>query len=642
MSQWRLLLTRPQDECVALAATLAEHGVYSSSLPLLNITALEETVGQRETLAQLDHYSAVIVVSKPAARLALKLLERNQVQVSPAQPWFSVGAATGEVLSESGMDAHWPEQGDDSEALLALPRLKQALSTASAPRVLIIRGKDGRELLADSLRDQGVVVDYLELYRRDLPEYSAGTLHATLSSNQLNGVVVSSGQGFKHLLHMAGEHWPALSKLTLFVPSLRVAEQARAAGAEIVVNCRGANAAALLVALQAESAPPSYTKDGYVSEATSPKEQPVLDAPKPAPKAPTQAKSSSANGLALIAILLGAAGIAVGGWSVWQLRMLQANEQQQVSQLEQTQAQAAALSQQAKSLDSRLQSLPPPQELDERRRLVLQLQGDQQLLNKRLETVLGASRQEWRLAEAEHLLRLASLRLSALQDINSATALVRTADEIVRDQDDPAAYAVREQLAKSLEALLTTPNPDRTGLFLQLGALRDQGMQLNALNPSFKGDGGALGQLAEENYGQGWWSGLLETAGQYVRLDFNADQNIRPLLAGQSLTQVRLALSLALEQAQWAALHGQTAVYKQALTQAVDVLDGNFNKDNPSSRALRARVAELIDQTIEVKAPDLTQSINAMQAYIEQKQSARERLKNAPAEGKPATEEAAQ
>ncbi|MFI8481982.1 uroporphyrinogen-III C-methyltransferase [Pseudomonas sp. NPDC078700] len=379
-----------------------------------------------------------------------------------------------------------------------------------------------------------------------------------------------------------------------------------------------------------------------MSEATSPKEQPVQDAPKPMPKAPTPAKSSSANGLALIALLLGAAGIAVGGWSAWQLRMLQANEQQQVSQLEQTQAQAAVLSQQAKSLDSRLQSLPPPEELDERRRLVLQLQGDQQLLNKRLETVLGASRQEWRLAEAEHLLRLASLRLSALQDINSATALVRTADEIVRDQDDPAAYAVREQLAKSLEALLTTHNPDRTGLFLQLGALRDQGMQLNALNPSFKDDGGALGQLAEENYGEGWWAGVLETAGQYVRLDFHADQNVRPLLAGQSLTQVRLALSLALEQAQWAALHGQTAVYKQALTQAADVLDGNFNKDNPSSRALRARVGELIDQTIEVKAPDLTNSINAMQAYIEQKQSARERLKNAPVADKPAAEEAAQ
>lgn len=255
MNQWRLLLTRPQDECELLAATLAEHGVFSSSMPLLNIVALDQTAEQRDTLAQLDRYCAVIVVSKPAARLALQSLDHNQVQVPAAQPWFSVGSATGEVLAKYGLQAHWPEQGDDSEALLALPRLKQALSLDSEPRVLIIRGEEGREMLADSLRSQGVVVDYLSLYRRELPHYPAGTLQAILNSNQLNGVLVSSGQGFKHLQQLAGEQWPALSKLTLFVPSQRVAEQARAAGAEIVVNCRGANAAALLVALQAESAP---------------------------------------------------------------------------------------------------------------------------------------------------------------------------------------------------------------------------------------------------------------------------------------------------------------------------------------------------------------------------------------------------
>lgn len=66
-----------------------------------------------------------------------------------------------------------------------------------------------------------------------------------------------------------------------------------------------------------------------------------------------------------------------------------------------------------------------------------------------METVLGASRKDWRLAEAEHLLRLASLRLSALQDINSAQALVQGADEILREQDDPGAFGAREQLARA-------------------------------------------------------------------------------------------------------------------------------------------------------------------------------------------------
>ena len=376
-----------------------------------------------------------------------------------------------------------------------------------------------------------------------------------------------------------------------------------------------------------------------MSEATSPKEQ---EQPEPVAAAAAPAKPASrGSGLAVLALLLGAAGVAVGGWGVWQVRGLEARDQQRLGQLEEVRGQAEALAQRAQSLSSRLQQLPAAAELEERRRLLAQLQGDQQLLNQRLETVLGASRQDWRLAEAEHLLRLASLRLSALQDIASAEALVQGADEILRDQDDPAAFAAREQLAKSLEALRSTQNPDRTGLFLQLGALRGQVAQLQALNPAFDSQGGVLGELAAQSDGASWWVEWLETLSQYFRLDFNADQSIRPVLAGQSLVQVRLALSLTLEQAQWAALHGQSQVYRQALQQAREVLDGNFNQDNPASRALRARIDELFERPVAVTAPDLSVTLNAVQAYIQRKQSAREGdERNVPLEAERSVEEA--
>ncbi|QLC73310.1 uroporphyrinogen-III C-methyltransferase [Pseudomonas sp. LPB0260] len=375
-----------------------------------------------------------------------------------------------------------------------------------------------------------------------------------------------------------------------------------------------------------------------MSEATSPNEQeqptPAVPEAAPAGKAEEPSKPGKvALLLAILALLLAIAAVLAGGWGLWQLRALEARDQQRLEQLQAAREQAGVAAQRADGLSARLQQLPAAAELEERRRLLAQLQGDQQLLNKRLETVLGASRQDWRLAEAEHLLRLASLRLSALQDIDSAKALVQGADEILRDQDDPAAFAAREQLAKSLEALRATRNPDRTGLFLQLGALRDQAAQLSALNPVFESQGGVLSELAAEGDGASWWSQGLHTLSQYFRIDFSADQNIRPLLAGQSLTQVRLALSLALEQAQWAALHGQTPVYRQALLQAADVLDAHFDRENPASRALRTRIDELIGQTVEVVAPDLGNSLTAVQAYLERKQSARESLAPEGAQG---------
>nr|WP_246882756.1 uroporphyrinogen-III C-methyltransferase [Pseudomonas sp. MWU349] len=344
--------------------------------------------------------------------------------------------------------------------------------------------------------------------------------------------------------------------------------------------------------------------------------QPVPETPAE-PTKPTVERRG--NGLAILALLLGAAGVAVGGWGIWQVRHLQANNQQQFSQLQALGDQAQSLKLSEQRLSERLEQLPAADELEDRRRLVAQLQGDQQRLNQRLETVLGASRKDWRLAEAEHLLRLASLRLSALQDISSARALVQGADDILREQNDPGAFAAREQLAKSLAALRSTEQPDRTGLFLQLGALRDQVLELSAVAPEFKDRGESLLGLTADGDGASRWAQWWDQISRYFRIDFNADKNIRPLLAGQGLTQVRLALSLALEQAQWAALNGQAAVYTQALTEARDVLTGNFNQDNPQSKIMLERLAELSKQPVTVVTPDLAKTLSTVQAYLERR-----------------------
>ncbi|AZF60830.1 uroporphyrinogen-III synthase [Pseudomonas sp. R11-23-07] len=250
MTQWRLLLTRPAEESAALAATLADAGVFSSKLPLLEIEALPVTAEQRAVFGALQRYCAVIVVSKPAARLALQQLSASWSRL----PWFSVGAATAQILAEQGLDVHYPPTADDSEALLQLLALREAIALPGA-RVLILRGEGGRELLAERLRERGVSVDYLELYRRLLPAYDPGALTQRIQLERLNGVVVSSGQGFLHLQAVAGSDWPEVAQLPLFVPSPRVYEMARAAGAEKVVDCRGASAAALLVALGSHPVP---------------------------------------------------------------------------------------------------------------------------------------------------------------------------------------------------------------------------------------------------------------------------------------------------------------------------------------------------------------------------------------------------
>lgn len=355
-----------------------------------------------------------------------------------------------------------------------------------------------------------------------------------------------------------------------------------------------------------------------MSETVLPKEH-VQPAPEAPVEKPVTAPERRGNGLAVVALLLGAAGVAVGGWGVWQVRHLQTSTAQQLTEVQALGTQTLSIKQGEQQLLTRLNQLPSANELDNQRQLVVQLQGDQQRLNQRLETVLGASRKDWRLAEAEHLLRLASLRLSALQDVTSAQALVQGADAILREQNDPGSFAAREQLAKSLAALRSVEQPDRTGLFLQLAALRDQVTQLNALAPAYQDQGNSLLGLTADGDGASRWAQWWDQISHYIRIDFNADKNVRPLLAGQSLTQVRLALSLALEQAQWAALNGQESVYTQALAQAQEVLKGNFNQDNLQSKKILEQVVALSKQPVTVKTPDLAGTLSAVQAYLERR-----------------------
>ena len=350
----------------------------------------------------------------------------------------------------------------------------------------------------------------------------------------------------------------------------------------------------------------------------APQTEQVSPPPGATPATPAKARGAS------LALLLGAGALLLAGWSLWQVRALHDDALQQQQRLEETRSQNLGLAERDLVMGRQLAQLPSPGELEERRRLLADLQVEQQRLNQRVDRVLGASRQEWRLAEAEHLLRLASLRLSALQDVNSARFLVSAADQILREHDDPAAFAARQALARGMEALRGLPEIDRTGLYLQLGALGEQAARLNTRQPEFVAATGGMPAAAQVAEGDGasrwaeWWQRLSG----FVRLEFTANDEVKPLLAGQTLEQLRLALRLAIEQAQWAALNAQPQIYRGALEQARVVLQRYFGLDTPANQALYTRLGQLAEQPVAHELPDLTPALNALQAYLGQRERA--------------------
>ncbi|WP_252273621.1 uroporphyrinogen-III C-methyltransferase [Pseudomonas subflava] len=343
--------------------------------------------------------------------------------------------------------------------------------------------------------------------------------------------------------------------------------------------------------------------------------------PQPAVEQPPRAPSAKGSGPAWLALLIGLAGLGVGGWSAWQLYQQQGQAAQQLSQVRQVGDVAKQQVEESENrVAQRLAGLPTADDLATQRDLLVSLQGEQQRLAQSLSGVLGKSREDWRLAEAEHLLRLAMLRLSALQDVESAVALVQGADDILRAQNDPQAFAARGELIKVLEALRSLPQLDRSGLFLQLAALREQAAQLQLLAPEYILPAEVQSSVNASDSSR--WEELWQELSRYVRIDLHADQDVRPQLAGQSLAQVRLTLALALEQAQWGALNGEQEVYRQALASAGDVLDSYFDRDNQAVQALRKRVEELSGQPVTTRLPRLDDALGSLQAYLKRREAA--------------------
>lgn len=158
----RVLVTRPEGQQHALLAALGKAGYDVSYAPSLRIEASDLSALERRYLEDIDHYHAVIFISRNAAEFALAHLDTLWPQWPVGVNWLAVGEATAATLTHAGLQPEHPPEGFNSEALLAMP----CLQNVADKKVLLLRGEGGREVLAPTLRERAERLDEVVLYRR--------------------------------------------------------------------------------------------------------------------------------------------------------------------------------------------------------------------------------------------------------------------------------------------------------------------------------------------------------------------------------------------------------------------------------------------------------------------------------------------
>lgn len=220
LNQQRILVTRPAHQAQALCDLVTANGGIAIRFPVIHIQPLTDEAQQAQGILQA--YDLAIFISANAVQYAQPILAgHNNAHLQLA----AVGNSTANAIRALGYPLPLvPPQDFNSEGLLALPELQHL----HGKRVLILRGEGGRELLAQSLRQRGAQVDYLNLYRRCLPALDPAA-HPWLANGAIDSIVISSREGLQNLLQLLPNP-PWLAAKNWAVMTASIAEQLRQAG----------------------------------------------------------------------------------------------------------------------------------------------------------------------------------------------------------------------------------------------------------------------------------------------------------------------------------------------------------------------------------------------------------------------------
>jgi uroporphyrinogen-III synthase len=220
LSGAHVLVTRPKHQAENLSRLIEERGGIAVRFPTLDIVPRDGDE-IKYSLMNLDRFQWVIFISANAVNFALKA-NSGKIGRTEFVRFAAVGQSTARAMKMAGLPVDlMPENGYNSEALLAMPQLQQV----EGQNILIVRGEGGREQLATMLRSRGAEVNYLEVYKRIIPRIDNSPVMELLAQHRLDVITVTSAEALQNLSLMLGEknnNNKLLSLIPLVVVSDRI------------------------------------------------------------------------------------------------------------------------------------------------------------------------------------------------------------------------------------------------------------------------------------------------------------------------------------------------------------------------------------------------------------------------------------
>ena len=233
----------------------------------------------------------------------------------------------------------------------------------------------------------------------------------------------------------------------------------------------------------------------------------------------------------------------------------------------------------------------------------------------------GAS-QQWLLAEAASLLRLAQQQLILARSVRTAQALFIAADDVLKQIDDPAIFSVREILACELAAMRAVPEVDAQDIYLQLGAVSNQlaGLQVSNDLATQLGDGDRVTIFnGSENAETGVLSGIFNSMKNLLNRFLvvrRRDEPIQALMTPGQEAALLQTVRLQIEQGRTALLKEEQEIYSGSLAQARASIDQYLAGEPALKASILSTLDELIGRRIVTEPPSLVRTRLALEQIL--------------------------
>ncbi len=239
----------------------------------------------------------------------------------------------------------------------------------------------------------------------------------------------------------------------------------------------------------------------------------------------------------------------------------------------------------------------------------------------RLGKLPGAERQDWLLAEAEYLLRMANQRLQLERDWDGALSMLQAADNVLTETRNPRLNPVRATLAKEMLALRTAPAIDLTGAVLRVQALQEQITQLPWIPDRLIAEQPATEAEVPAADDETWywqlWNSVSTSLQGMIRIRERSAPVAAPLTPDQQY-YLQQNMHLMLEQAQVALLRQQADLYQHSLKRVGGWLQDYLIVDDERTRAASNALQELQQWNVAPALPDISRSLQQLQTLVEQ------------------------